>query len=382
MTPDQTYRLLRELVQIPSVSPTGDGDVPAEIAGEARLAGYVADLLRKLALDVEVREVLPGRPNVVGRFISRGRRQHIALAPHTDTVSVAGMTVDPFVGEIRDGKLYGRGACDTKGSLAAFLTALANLVRQKDFRAGNVDVTLAALMGEETGNFGARALADAGFHADLVIAGEPTGCRVVHAHKGVAWVWITTEGRTAHGSTPERGDNAIARMTEVLRRLLEQYQPSLPRRVDPLLGCPTINLGVIRGGSAANVVAGHCVLQVDRRLVGEETAESVATELEHLLADIPAQVRVEGPGCGPLRTPADHPLVTALARSTGLPAPLARASWFCDAGVFAARGMAAVAFGPGQIAQAHAPDEFVELAEVTRAAGIMERFLGELAQRS
>jgi acetylornithine deacetylase/succinyl-diaminopimelate desuccinylase family protein len=381
MTAEQTAQLLQDLVRIPSVNPVGDPGTAPRNTGEAQLAGYVADFLRKLALDVEVHEVLPGRPNVVGKFISRDRRHHLAFAPHTDTVSVTGMTVDPFGGAIRDGRLYGRGACDAKGSLAVFLAALANLVRQKDFRAGAVDVTLAAVMGEETGNFGARALAATDFHPDLLIAGEPTGGRVVHAHKGAAWLTVTTRGRTAHGSTPELGQNAIASMTEVLRRLLGDYAANLQRRPDPVLGCATINMGVIRGGSATNIVAGDCALQVDRRLLPGETAETVLAELRALLADIPAEVQVDGLWCGPLLTPADNPLVQEFARATELPEPLARAMWFCDAGIFAARGIPAVAFGPGSIAQAHTPDEFIELAQVERAAAVTERFLAGLARR-
>ncbi len=141
MDQEQLTRLLQDLVRTPSVNPQGDPGTAAQNTGEAKMAEYVAEFLRKLALDVEIREVEPGRPNVIGKFSSRGGRRSVALAPHTDTVSVAGMTIDPFAAEVRDGRLYGRGATDTKGSMAAMLVALAHAVRQKSFREGDFEVS-------------------------------------------------------------------------------------------------------------------------------------------------------------------------------------------------------------------------------------------------
>jgi acetylornithine deacetylase/succinyl-diaminopimelate desuccinylase-like protein len=368
----QLTGLLQDLVRIPSVNPRSDPAAPAAITGEARIADYVADFLRKLGLDVELQEVEPGRPNVIGKFISRGGKRAVAFAPHTDTVSVAGMTIDPFAAEIRDGRLYGRGATDTKGSLAAGLAALANVVREKSFREGDLDVWFCALASEENGNQGARVLAQRGFKADFAIAGEPTGCRVVHAHKGALWLKVTTRGRTAHGSTPELGESAIARMGAVLRFVLGEYAAGL--------GEATVNVGTIHGGSGVNIVPAHCEIQVDRRLISGETGEAVASALRRELAAIPAEVEMLGPGCAPLRTDPGNPFVVALAAATGRPDALTTASWFCDAAVLAEHGIPAVAFGPGDSAQAHTPDEFVELEQVETAARILERFLSESAR--
>jgi len=220
MNDEQITRLLQDLVQIPSVSPSGDPGTEPKNTGEARVAEYVAEFLRKLALDVELHEVEPGRPNVVGKFSSGRGLKSIALASHTDTVSVAGMTVNPFGGEIRNGKLYGRGASDAKGPVAAMLAALANAVRQKQFREGGLNVWFCALMGEEIGNHGVLALLERGFRADFAIAGEPTNCRVVHTHKGAVGFKIITRGKSAHGSTPERGESAIQNMAGVVDYLL------------------------------------------------------------------------------------------------------------------------------------------------------------------
>src|SRR5438093_5916338 len=138
MDDQQLTRLLQDLVRIPSVNPHGEPGTSH--TGEAGMVEYLAGFCRKLALDVEIQEVEPGRANLIAKFSSRGGKRSVALAPHTDTVSVAGMTIDPFGGEIRDGKLYGRGRTDTKGSIAAFLAGLSNVVREKSFREGDCDV--------------------------------------------------------------------------------------------------------------------------------------------------------------------------------------------------------------------------------------------------
>src|SRR2546428_11084248 len=136
MNDEQLARLLQDLVRIPSVNPHGDPGTAQ--TGEAGMVEYLADLFRKLALDVEIHEVETGRANLIGKFTSRGSKRSVAFAPHTDTVSVAGMTIDPFGGAIRGGKLYGRGATDAKGSMAAMLAALTNAVRDRQFREGDL----------------------------------------------------------------------------------------------------------------------------------------------------------------------------------------------------------------------------------------------------
>jgi acetylornithine deacetylase/succinyl-diaminopimelate desuccinylase-like protein len=296
------------------------------------------------------------------------------LVPHLDTVSVAGMTVDPFGASIEDGRLRGRGACDTKGSMAAFLSALANLVRDRAFREGNVDVMFCAVMGEEHGNEGARALLRRGFRADFAVAGEPTGCRVVYAHKGALWFAIVTRGRSAHGSTPERGDNAISKMSEVVPYLTGPYTELLRQRAHPVVGQPTINVGIIRGGSAANIVPNRCEIEIDRRTVPGEQTDAIVEELRVALKSVPAEIdRVRN--CPPLWTDPGNGFVQKLSGACERPDALATASWFCDAAVLSEAGIPAVAFGPGDIAQAHTADEYIEVAQVHRAAEVMTRFL-------
>lgn len=371
MNDEQLTVLLQDLIRIPSVNPHGDPGTSADNTGEARLAEYVADFLRKLALDVEIHEVEPGRPNVVAKFASRGGKRSVAFAPHTDTVSVAGMTIDPFGAEIRDGKLYGRGACDTKGSMAAMLSALANAVRDKSFREGDLDVYFCALMGEESGNDGARALAATGFKPDFLIAGEPTECRVVYTHKGSLWFKLITRGRSAHAAAPERGENAILKMSAVVVYLLGDYAAALRNKARAPLGAPTVSVGVIRGGAQTNIVPDYCEIDVDRRTVPGENHAQIISEICEMLKTEVKEVR----DCPPLLTDPKNEFVAKLAGVCERPDALTGAPWFCDAAVFAAQGVPAVAFGPGGTAQQHTADEFVELEQVYRAARVVERFL-------
>lgn len=379
MNDEQIQHLLQELIRIPSVSPHGDPGTARKNTGEACIAEYIAEVLRKLALDVELREVEPGRPNVIGKFTSRGAKRSVAFAPHTDTVSVAGMTIDPFAAEIRDGKVYGRGACDTKGSLAAMLAALANAVRQKEFRGGDLDVYFCALMGEESGNHGVKALAESGFKVDFAVAGEPTNNRIVYTHKGALSCKVITRGRSVHGSLPEKGVNAIGKMADVVQYLLGDYTRALAKATDPILGAPTVNVGTIRGGAQSNIVPDYCEIEVDRRTVPGEAHEEILATLRERFHQFPITTEILS-NCPPLRTDSQNPFVQKLADATGNPkGALVGAPWFCDAGILAQHGVPAVAFGPGSITQAHTADEYVEWKEVLHATQTIERFLLSIA---
>ena len=360
--------LLGELIRIPSVNPEGDPGVPEP--GEERLAGFLADHLRSLGAEVALREVLPGRPNVVARFPgNRSGKPRLLLAPHTDTVSVAGMTIDPFGGIVRDGKIWGRGASDTKGPMAAMLSALARC-REILPTLGH-EIWFAGLMGEESGQHGAKALA-AEEHFDFVIAGEPTGLRTVHAHKGSLWVTLKSRGKAVHASAPELGENAIYAMTSAVERLRVGVIPKLDRLTHPLLGRTTLSVGTIRGGSKTNIVPDHCEATLDIRVVpGVEVAHVM-----ELIREALGEVEMTWQGSEPLNTDPHHPLVATL---SSLGATPAGAPWFCDAAVFAAAGMPSVALGPGSIAQAHTADEWISVTDLEEGAEFFARFLRSLA---
>jgi acetylornithine deacetylase/succinyl-diaminopimelate desuccinylase-like protein len=363
-----TAELLRALVRIPSVNP--DGDPGTEHVGEQACAEFLADWLAEHGAEAELREVLPGRPNVVGRFPSdRPGKPRLLFAPHTDTVSVAGMTIDPFGGEIRDGKLWGRGASDTKGPMAAMLTALA---RARDVLPQlSHEIWFAGLMSEEAGQNGAKALA-AQESFDLVIVGEPTALQTVHTHKGAVWLTLQTTGRAVHASTPDRGENAIDAMLGVLAFLRPALQDLVSPLRDPVLGAPTFNLGTITGGSKVNIVPDRCEVKIDMRTIPGQPVRPLLDALAERFPTLTVAVR----NSAPLFTDPAHPLIGKLAACG---APPVGAPWFCDGAIFAEAGSPAVALGPGSIAQAHTADEWISLDDLENGTRFFETFLRALA---
>ncbi|MEI8293658.1 MAG: M20 family metallopeptidase [bacterium] len=356
------------LIRIPSVNPDG-GNPGTDQTGEAACASWVADFLRGCGAEVSLREVLPGRPNVVGRFPSRragGRR--ILFAPHLDTVSVAGMTIDPFSGEVRDGHLLGRGASDTKGTAAAMLWALreaGGILAESPY-----EIWFAGLVGEEAGQFGAKALAEEE-KFDFVMAGEPTSLNVVYTHKGSCWLQLRTHGKAVHASRPEAGDNAIYRMMEAIECLRSEAIPRLESTANPILGTSTLSVGTIRGGSKVNIVPDFCEASVDIRTIPGVDPELV---IELLRGHVP-NIEVDLKRSEPLHTNPAHPLIGKL---QSLGSGLVGAPWFCDAAVFASHGCPAIAIGPGSIDQAHTADEFIRVSDLEAGAEFFLVFLNSL----
>ena len=292
MPPNNVIELLQALVRIPSVNPHGDAGI-AE-TGEKRCAEFVAGFLKSIGARVELREVRPERPNVIGVFPSDAPgKDRIIFAPHTDTVSVAGMTIDPFGGELRDGRIWGRGSSDTKGTMAAMLWALLEL-REK-VPTLPYEVWFAGLVSEEAGQDGSKAFS-AELRADcdargvkaFAVVGEPTGLNIVHTHKGGLWLTLTTRGRAGHASMPEKYDNAIYKMADVIRCIRDEIAPALAKISHPILGSPTASVGVCRGGSKINIVPDLCVAEVDIRTIpGEfDTLAFVSKKLRAVCADI------------------------------------------------------------------------------------------------
>lgn len=365
--PREVVPLLQELVRIPSVNP--DGDPGTERTGEAECAGFVAEFLRACGAEVEFQEVQPGRPNVIGRFGSGSGKPRLVLAPHLDTVSVRGMTIDPFSGELRDGRVWGRGASDTKGSVAAMLMALHEM---KD-RLGALEheIWFAGLMGEEAGQDGSRAFVRE-HRADFAVIGEPTELQIVRAHKGGLWMTLTTHGVAAHASTPEAGDNAIYRMHDVIALLREEILPGLSRYHDETLGHPTLNVGTIAGGSKVNIVPDTCRLGIDIRTLPAMARSDFKGELTRRLQSAFPGLEIEAWESKALDTPPDHPMIGRLektgAHCTGAP-------WFCDAAIFSGANIAAVALGPGSIRQAHTKDEWIEVEALREGVKFYTRFL-------
>lgn len=372
----RTEKLLAELIALPSVNPAF---LPARHpqAGEQRVADFLAATAADAGLEVELHKVLPGRSNVIARLLPRNPvRQTILLAPHLDTV---GAEATQFIPQRKNGRLHGRGACDTKGSVAAMLSAVCELARSKS-RPQTTEIVFAGLIDEEQAQAGSRALAASGFKADLAIVGEPSRLQVVTAHKGSLWLDLATRGRAAHGATPHLGKNAVHEMAKVVDTLETDYLAQLKRRKHRLLGVGTVNVGKISGGTQPNIVPDGCTIAIDRRTLPGETEVSVRREITALLRAKKLSAKISSAKLAPalaLETDTRLPLVRQFLRSAKQPRPVG-VDYFCDAAVLAAGGIPSVVFGPGDIAQAHTSDEWISLAQLERGRELLVRFLASL----
>ena len=372
----RTEKLLAELIALPSVNPAF---LPLRhpLAGEKRVADFLAATAAQAGLDVEFQKVLPGRSNVIARLRPKNKIQKtILLAPHMDTVGADGTK---FIPQRKHGRLHGRGACDTKGSVAAMLCALCELAKSKS-RPAETEIIFAGLIDEEQTQAGSRAFAASGFKADLAIVGEPTKLQVVTAHKGSLWLHLETQGQSAHGATPHLGKNAVHEMARVVCALETDYAARLKKRKHKLLGAATVNVGKISGGTQPNIVPDSCVIEVDRRTLPGETEKSVRAEISKLLAAKKLSAKISSAKLAPalpLETDLKLPLVQSFLRSVKQTRPRG-VDYFCDAAVLSAAGMPSVVFGPGDIAQAHTADEWISLAELERAKDLLVRFLASL----
>ena len=402
----RTEKLLAELIALPSVNPAFVPPPPAAsarqarpshpFAGEKRVADFLASFAARAGLDVEFQKVAPGRSNVIARLLPPGKiRQTILLAPHLDTV---GAGDSQFVPRRKNGRLYGRGACDTKGSVAAMLTALCELANAKS-RPRETEIVFAGLVDEENAQIGSRALVrssafrrlgqpaattdrlKAGLQtAVLAIVGEPTRLQVVTAHKGSLWLQLETRGRAAHGATPQLGQNAIYEMARIVAALETDYAARLRKRRHPLLGTATVNVGTISGGAQPNIVPDGCAITIDRRTLPGETEAGVRREIAALLRARKLSARISSKKlapCPPLETSPKLPLVRHFLRSTGQTRP-AGVDFFCDAAVLSAGSISSVVFGPGDIAQAHTADEWISLAVLEHGKNLLLNFMKSL----
>lgn len=373
--------LTQALVRIPSVNP--DGDPGTTETGEQRCGEFVAEFLESIGAQAVLEEVEPGRPNVIGRFPSNpsadGKpKPRILFGPHLDTVGVGGMTIEPFGGDVREGKVWGRGASDTKGPMASMLWALKTL--GDEVRDLPVEVHFAGFMSEESSQLGSRHFVE--HHPDYAFAlvAEPTSMKTVLKHKGCLWDDVITCGTAAHGATPEKGVNAITRMAALVQALDTRFRDLLLEigGVDELLGGSTLNISMINGGTRSNIVPAGCTLRVDIRTTPALYRAGGAAKL---LCEFVQRVDPTARTCSvseamPLDTDEANPFVQHLVRCG---AEITGAPWFCDGAFLAAGGIPSIAIGPGSIAQAHTKDEFIEVKELEAGAEFFVKYLRTLA---
>jgi acetylornithine deacetylase/succinyl-diaminopimelate desuccinylase-like protein len=368
--PGNVVDLLRDLVAIPSVNPNGDPGT--DQTGEQAMGEYVGNFLRICGAEVSLRHVEIGRPNVIASFTPPKAAAHIAFAPHLDTVSIAGMTIPPFDPAIRDGRLYGRGSTDTKGPMAAALWALKEWAQSK--RADSVvKWSFLGLMGEEAGNDGALAVARSGFTSDLTLVLEPTELGVVTAHKGALWMEVETSGVACHGAIPEQGRSAIYAMRRVLETIEDRIIPDLARDRHAKLGCVSMNVGTIKGGSKINIVPDRCLIEVDCRVIPGIEGEAFRAGFEARLREqVPEVVVRTQRSSSPLDTDEALPWVQRLGKTAR---GFTTAPWFSDASFLSTPQCPSVCIGPGSIAQAHTKDEFIALRDLEDGVAFFRRWI-------
>lgn len=382
MKTQRLTELLTRLIATPSVNPAHSDD--PSITGEARMADLLTSLLEERGLTVERLEPLgPDRP----ALLARGPRvdgPSLMFDLHLDTVGVNDMTVDPFRAEIRNGTVTGRGSSDMKGPMAALLTALSpDRVRRLAGR--GVNLMVVCTPNEECGLDGATRLAKQGLRADFAVAMEPTRCQPVVAHKGVQWCEIDLRGRSGHGSNPASGVSTNAALALFLPRMLEIQRGLAHHHIHPLLGSSTLNIGRIEGGRVFNIIPERTRLRIDRRVVPNEPAEAFPDAVKLLIRDLAAQGHLCSGECrtasrtNAFATDPDSELATALGRAifdvTGEEALPTGSSWVSDATPFSQVCGQTLVFGPGDIAQAHTDNEFIEIEQLERGVRILESFL-------
>ncbi len=369
-------KTLSDLVRINSINPEWNGP------GESGVVEYLAEFFTQAGIEVYEEEVLPGRSNLLARVPGKDSSKSVLLEAHMDVVSVDAMTIPPFDPVIKDGKLFGRGSCDTKAGLATMMEAMRAIHASGDLPP--CDIWLAAVVDEEHAFRGVVAAIDwfkaRGIQLDCAVVAEPTGLGLVTTNKGVLRWRIETTGVAAHSSKPHLGDNAISTMAKLISQL-DGFHEGLAEKSHPLVGPATCNVGTIEGGDQVNFVPDRCVIKLDRRMLPGEKAEEVLESYQKMIASFPAgKVTVHPADLSDeaMETPPDAEVVRAASRqleSMGLDGTIQGVPFGCDATKLSRAGVPAIIFGPGSIDQAHAAIEWVDVKEVELAFDFLHGFL-------
>jgi len=369
--------LARALIQIDSRNPTLAPDSP----GEGDCARTLAAVLDDWGFAVQLVDAAPGRPNVVAR-IGPDDAPALMLNGHLDVVGVEGMVHQPFSADLRGGRIYGRGSADMKGGLAAICAAAATGTSRKSER----QVLIAAVVDEEYESLGMRALLAAGIHAEQAIITEPTRLAICPAHRGFAWFDVELRGKAAHGSRYDVGVDAITHAGLLLAELdrLEHTREAGPTH--PLLGRGSLHASKIEGGVGMSTYPERCSLAIERRTIPGESAEKATREITDACArvksgrpEFDARVTLSTAQL-PSDVPVDAPVVRRLAGAVereGIPVSIEGLSAWTDAALLNEAGIPTVCFGPGDIALAHAAEEFVAVDDIERATRVLARVVRE-----
>ena len=366
-----TLQLLRDMIAIPSVNPMRPNSGEPVEAG---MAAFIAAVLARAGIDCERQTIAAGRDNVIGIVEGNGSEaKGLMLNSHMDTVPVENMSINPFDPVLNNGRVFGRGSCDAKASIASMLAAVIEYANQPRRSAA---VVFAAMADEEFAFSGAWKLIEKSWPVSACVVGEPTLLRRVIAHKGIVRWCINVQGVSAHGATPELGRSAVYDGARVALAVEEYAQQLAQKESHPLLGRPALNVGKVVGGQSVNIVPDKCVFELERRLLpGEDGLRAVQDCEDFLRARLGPAVQftfAEPYLVDPaMETASSAEIVSALARAQqatlGSETELAGANYGTDGSKLAKAGIDTVVCGPGDIAQAHTANEFVEVEQIELA---------------
>jgi acetylornithine deacetylase len=374
-TIDRNYiiKILSDLIRINSINP----NLSLEGKGEAEIGAYVANILDSIGLDANIYEIKPDRVNVMGLLKGTGKGRSLLLNAHLDTVGVDGMVIDPFDPVVKDQRLYGRGAQDMKGSLAAMISAVKVIVDSGIKLAGDLYIT--AVADEEYTSIGTEELIQR-VNTDAAIVTEPTDLTIGRAHRGFIWYDIETLGRAAHGSRYQEGIDANMRMGRFLAQLDELEAELRHRPSHPLVGPPSLHAARIYGGTEMSIYAAHCLLQIERRTIPGENETQATAELQEIIDQLASQDPTFNALVKstfqrePFEISPDAPIVLALEKATTqrtgqLPTHTGQSFW-TDAALFAGAGIETVLCGPRGHGL-HSEKEWVDIDSVLDLAYIL-----------
>ncbi|MCL4561981.1 MAG: M20 family metallopeptidase [Chloroflexi bacterium] len=362
--------LVSDLIRIPSVNPKDAADCArfGITPGEGELAAWIGVRLRNKGLEVRLEEIAPGRSNLIARLPGRGNGPTLAFNGHIDTIGAYEMGERAFSPEVREGRLNGRGAADMKGGIGCFVALLEILAENKFSLPG--DIVLTAVVGEEGPPSGTEYLVKHGFHANGAVVGEATGCQVYIGQRGGQFICLKTQGKTAHGSLPSAGINAITHMVTLLNSAQEM---SLFKQAHPEFGAPTLTIGTIRGGVRTNVIPDACEATLDIRFPPGIMPTDVLKAWEDQMRSlgIRGTVEAEEEGHPAYLTSSDTCIVRAAQKATsllGLADRFTLAPYWTDLAYLHRAGVPTIISGPGSILQAHSGDEYVAIDQLFKAA--------------
>nr|AIF12083.1 acetylornithine deacetylase or succinyl-diaminopimelate desuccinylase (dapE) [uncultured marine thaumarchaeote KM3_54_F04] len=369
--------LAQKLIRIPS----------DEIVGEQEVCEYLSDILKSLGMKVRLQEVLPKRPNIIAEVLGGNNGKSIMFNGHIDTVPIGNIekwNTDPYKAIIKDNKLFGRGATDMKGSIASMIIAIKYIMNNvEDF---NGKIIFTGVMAEETTGLGTQKVLEENIKTDMAIVGEPSDEKIYRAHKGTLWFNIFTYGKLEHSSESDtKSNNAIINMMKLIEEI-NKISKELEGKNNSLVGHPSINVGLIEGGTKQNMIADSCKVSIDRRILPEEEPNEILDELrvrfDNLrLIDNRLKFNIEKDTIREaVEVSESEPIVQEVKRAVNkilnINPIVSGMKATTDMSILVNQGnIPSVIYGPGFIKQAHTIDEFIEVERLVESSQVYAEVL-------